>query len=120
MGDIASCPSHELYEIRKLFGVLFQDGAMFGSMSLYDNVAFPLREHTRKVESEIRKIVMEKMELVFSVPRTSFLGRSRVVRASAPVWRALWSWTPRSCSSTNRIPAWTRSAPRSSTSSSST
>ena len=48
--DIASCPEKELYEIRKLFGVLFQDGAMFGSMNLYDNVAFPLREHTKKSE----------------------------------------------------------------------
>jgi phospholipid/cholesterol/gamma-HCH transport system ATP-binding protein len=61
--DIATCSEKELYEIRKLFGVLFQDGAMFGSMTLYDNVAFPLREHTKKSESEIRDIVMEKMEL---------------------------------------------------------
>jgi phospholipid/cholesterol/gamma-HCH transport system ATP-binding protein len=62
--DIATCSERELYRIRKLFGVLFQDGAMFGSMNLYDNVAFPLREHTRKTEGEIRSIVMEKMELV--------------------------------------------------------
>jgi phospholipid/cholesterol/gamma-HCH transport system ATP-binding protein len=62
--DIASCSERDLYEIRKLFGVLFQDGAMFGSMNLYDNVAFPLREHTRKSESEVRAIVMEKMDLV--------------------------------------------------------
>jgi len=62
--DIANCSERDLYEVRKLFGVLFQDGAMFGSMNLYDNVAFPLREHTRKSESEIRKIVMEKMDLV--------------------------------------------------------
>ena len=62
--DIASCSEKDLYEIRKLFGVLFQDGAMFGSMNLYDNVAFPLREHTKKSESEIRDIVMEKMDLV--------------------------------------------------------
>ncbi len=62
--DIATCPEKELYEIRKLFGVLFQDGAMFGSMNLYDNVAFPLREHTKKSESDIRGVVMEKMELV--------------------------------------------------------
>ncbi len=61
--DIASCPEKELYEIRKLFGVLFQDGAMFGSMNLYDNIAFPLREHTKKSESEIRNIVMEKLDL---------------------------------------------------------
>ncbi|MDN5894530.1 MAG: ABC transporter ATP-binding protein [Nocardioides sp.] len=62
--DIASCSEKDLYEIRKLFGVLFQDGAMFGSMNLFDNVAFPLREHTKKNESEIRNIVMEKMDLV--------------------------------------------------------
>jgi phospholipid/cholesterol/gamma-HCH transport system ATP-binding protein len=62
--DITTCSEKDLYEIRKLFGVLFQDGAMFGSMTLYDNVAFPLREHTRKSESEIREIVMEKMDLV--------------------------------------------------------
>jgi len=62
--DIAGCSRAELFEIRQLFGVLFQDGAMFGSMSLYDNVAFPLREHTNKGETEIRDIVMEKMELV--------------------------------------------------------
>ncbi|MEH3032755.1 MAG: ABC transporter ATP-binding protein [Aeromicrobium erythreum] len=62
--DIATCKEKDLYEIRKLFGVLFQDGAMFGSMDLYDNVAFPLREHTKKSESEIRQIVMDKMELV--------------------------------------------------------
>ncbi|HTZ44257.1 MAG TPA: ATP-binding cassette domain-containing protein [Jatrophihabitans sp.] len=62
--DIVSCSEHQLYEIRKLFGVLFQDGALFGSMNLFDNVAFPLREHTRKGESEIRRIVLEKLELV--------------------------------------------------------
>ena len=61
--DITTCASWELYEIRKLFGVLFQDGAMFGSMNLYDNIAFPLREHTKKSESEIRDIVMEKLDL---------------------------------------------------------
>jgi phospholipid/cholesterol/gamma-HCH transport system ATP-binding protein len=62
--DIANCSEKQLYEVRKLFGVLFQDGAMFGSMDLFDNVAFPLREHTKKSESEIRNIVMDKMELV--------------------------------------------------------
>src|SRR5690349_6303977 len=62
--DIATCSEKELYEIRKLFGVLLQDGAMFGSMSLYDNVAFPMREHTKKSESDTHDVVMEKMELV--------------------------------------------------------
>ncbi|HEX5407628.1 MAG TPA: ABC transporter ATP-binding protein [Pseudonocardiaceae bacterium] len=62
--DIVSCSEHKLYEIRKLFGVLFQDGALFGSMNLFDNVAFPLWEHTKKTEAEIRRIVLEKMEMV--------------------------------------------------------
>ncbi|MGH3435693.1 MAG: ABC transporter ATP-binding protein [Sciscionella sp.] len=62
--DIVSCSERKLYELRKLFGVLFQDGALFGSMNLYDNVAFPLREHTKKSESEIRRLVLEKLELV--------------------------------------------------------
>ena len=62
--DLVTLRENDLYEIRKLFGVLFQDGALFGSMSLYDNVAFPLREHTKKSESDIRRIVLEKMDLV--------------------------------------------------------
>ncbi|NED86842.1 ATP-binding cassette domain-containing protein, partial [Streptomyces sp. SID11233] len=51
-------------EARKKFGLMFQDGALFGSMNLFDNIAFPLREHTRKKEAEIRRIVMERIELV--------------------------------------------------------
>ncbi len=61
--DICSCSDHELYEIRKMFGVLFQDGALFGSMNIFDNVAFPLREHTRKSETEIRRTVLEKLAM---------------------------------------------------------
>ncbi len=62
--DVPNIREKDLYEVRKLFGVLFQDGALFGSMTLFDNVAFPLREHTKKGEGEIKKIVMEKMEMV--------------------------------------------------------
>jgi phospholipid/cholesterol/gamma-HCH transport system ATP-binding protein len=62
--DVARCSERKLYETRKLFGVLFQDGALFGSMNLFDNIAFPLREHTKKGEREIADIVNEKMEMV--------------------------------------------------------
>jgi phospholipid/cholesterol/gamma-HCH transport system ATP-binding protein len=62
--DMPHLREHDLYETRKLFGVLFQDGALFGSMNLFDNIAFPLREHTNKSESVVKKIVMEKMEMV--------------------------------------------------------
>ncbi len=51
----------ELLELRRGIGMLFQDGALFSSMSLYDNVAFPLRQHTRKNEGEIREIVMDRL-----------------------------------------------------------
>ncbi|GAA3050757.1 ATP-binding cassette domain-containing protein [Streptomyces roseofulvus] len=62
--DMVRSPERDIYETRKLFGLMFQDGALFGSMTLFDNIAFPLREHTRKRESEIRKIVMERIDLV--------------------------------------------------------
>src|SRR5437773_7859281 len=62
--NISVLHGRELYALRKKFGVLFQDGALFGSMTVYDNTAFPLREHTRKPESEIRRIVMEKLDMV--------------------------------------------------------
>ena len=51
----------ELFEMRKKFGVLFQDGALFGSMNLLDNVAFPLRQHTDKGEDEILDIVRRRL-----------------------------------------------------------
>ncbi|OLB77070.1 MAG: ABC transporter ATP-binding protein [Actinobacteria bacterium 13_2_20CM_2_71_6] len=62
--DLPALRERRLYEVRKLFGVLFQDGALFGSMNIYDNVAFPLREHTRLSEGHIRQIVGEKLEMV--------------------------------------------------------
>jgi phospholipid/cholesterol/gamma-HCH transport system ATP-binding protein len=61
-GDsVPSMPDEELFEMRKKFGVLFQDGALFGSMNLYDNVAFPLRQHTDKGEDEIAEIVNRRL-----------------------------------------------------------
>lgn len=54
----------DLYRVRRKFGVLFQDGALFGSMNLFDNIAFPLREHTKKPDREIKEIVLEKADMV--------------------------------------------------------
>lgn len=62
--SIPSLPDADLFEIRKKFGVLFQDGALFGSMNLYDNIAFPLRQHTEKAEEEIAEIVHRRMREV--------------------------------------------------------
>jgi phospholipid/cholesterol/gamma-HCH transport system ATP-binding protein len=55
--SVPNLRDEELFEMRKKFGVLFQDGALFGSMNLLDNVAFPLRQHTDKAEEEIMEIV---------------------------------------------------------------
>jgi len=62
--NVPALNEKELYEVRRKFGVLFQDGALFGSMNIYDNVAFPLREHTKKKESEVNDIVTEKLKMV--------------------------------------------------------
>ncbi len=54
----------ELFEMRKKFGLLFQDGALFGSMNVFDNTAFPLRQHTDKGEEEIGEIVNRRLREV--------------------------------------------------------
>lgn len=62
--DMVSVKEAHRLELRKKFGVLFQDGALFGSMNVYDNVAFPLREHTRMSEEEIRQVVLDRLDMV--------------------------------------------------------
>jgi phospholipid/cholesterol/gamma-HCH transport system ATP-binding protein len=62
--ETVSMGEKDLYRVRRKFGVLFQDGALFGSMNMFDNIAFPLREHTKKSEKEIREIVLDKASLV--------------------------------------------------------
>ena len=62
--SVPNMADDDLFEMRKKFGVLFQDGALFGSMNLYDNVAFPLRQHTDKSEDEIAEIVQPPPEEV--------------------------------------------------------
>jgi phospholipid/cholesterol/gamma-HCH transport system ATP-binding protein len=62
--SVPNMPDDQLFEMRKKFGVLFQDGALFGSMNLYDNVCFPLRQHTDKSEDEIGEIVNRRLREV--------------------------------------------------------
>ncbi len=59
--SVPNMPDDELFDMRKKFGLLFQDGALFGSMNLFDNVAFPLRQHTEKGEDEVEDIVMRRL-----------------------------------------------------------
>jgi phospholipid/cholesterol/gamma-HCH transport system ATP-binding protein len=62
--SVPNMADDDLFEMRKKFGLLFQDGALFGSMNLYDNVAFPLRQHTEKGEDEVEDIVMRRLNEV--------------------------------------------------------
>ena len=54
----------ELLALRRDVGVMFQDGALFGAMTVYDNVAFPLRQHTDLDEAEVREIVERELAAV--------------------------------------------------------
>ena len=70
--DITDHPEEELYRVRKKFGMLFQSGALFDSMNVFENVAFPLREHAEMSEEEIARAVKEKLGLV-NLPNTENL-----------------------------------------------
>jgi phospholipid/cholesterol/gamma-HCH transport system ATP-binding protein len=70
--DITDHPEEELYRVRKKFGMLFQSGALFDSMNVFENVAFPLREHAEMSEEEIGRAVKEKLGLV-NLPNTENL-----------------------------------------------
>ena len=62
--EINSIRKKELREIRNNFGVLFQNSALFDSMTVYDNVALPLREKTKTSEKEMESIINEKLEMM--------------------------------------------------------
>jgi phospholipid/cholesterol/gamma-HCH transport system ATP-binding protein len=62
--DIAKADEKELLEIRKKIGFAFQFGALFDSMNIYENISFPLREHSDLKEDEIKKEVVKSLELV--------------------------------------------------------
>jgi phospholipid/cholesterol/gamma-HCH transport system ATP-binding protein len=59
--SVSKLPMPDLLALRRKIGVLFQDGALFGSMSVYDNVAFPLRQHTDMTESAISERVTTRL-----------------------------------------------------------
>ncbi len=62
--DLASLDAEGLYAARRRMGMLFQFGALFTDLSVFDNVAFPLREHTRLSERMIRDLVLMKLNAV--------------------------------------------------------
>ena len=62
--DIAHMSRKKLFSVRRKIGMLFQSGALFTDLSIYENVAFPLRVHTRLPESMIRDLVLMKLHAV--------------------------------------------------------
>lgn len=62
--DLCKMSNSELYKVRQRMGMLFQSGALFTDISTFDNVAFPIREHTKLPEELIRKVVLMKLEAV--------------------------------------------------------
>lgn len=66
--DVTNATEKELLGIRKEIGFLFQSGALFDSMNVYENIAFPLREHTTLSESEIKKEVYAALDMVALEP----------------------------------------------------
>src|SRR5712691_2202586 len=70
--DITDHPEEELYRVRKKFGMLFQSGALFDSMTVFENIAFPLREHTEMTQEEIKTAVRDRLVFV-NLPTTENL-----------------------------------------------
>ena len=62
--DITDAPLEEVLEVRRRVGMVFQASALFDSLSVFENIAFPLREHTRRTESEITDRVREVLTFV--------------------------------------------------------
>lgn len=62
--DVTEMSRRELFRMRKRVGMLFQNGALLTDLNVYDNVAFPLREHTKLPERLIRHIVLTKLHAV--------------------------------------------------------
>jgi len=62
--EVAALGQHDLLELRKRMGMLFQGGALFDSLSVGDNVGLPLREHTKVAETQVALVVREKLHLV--------------------------------------------------------
>lgn len=62
--DVHALSHHELYRLRRRMGLLFQSGALFTHLSVFENVAFPLREHADLPEALLRDLVLMKLEAV--------------------------------------------------------
>lgn len=111
--EVAKLDEPSLNQMRRKLGILFQANALFDSLNVYDNVAFPLRERTKMPEPEITKTVNETLAKVgLSHAATRFPGSSPAACRSAWASRAPPSSSRRSSSTTTPRRAWIRSPRR--------
>jgi phospholipid/cholesterol/gamma-HCH transport system ATP-binding protein len=110
--SVPSLTMPKLLALRRKIGVLFQDGALFGSMSVFDNVAFPLRQHSDLSEAQISERVKQRLaDVGLSAPSTT-PPRSCRGNAQARRVRAGAGDGPDVVSSTSPTRAWTQCARR--------
>ena len=89
--DITAMRERELIDLRRKIGFSFQFAALFDSLSIGDNIALPLREHTKLPEAEIKKLVASNLDAVgLSNSRRAFPPSSRAAWSSGPASRAPW------------------------------
>ena len=82
--DIATLNQRDLYSLRKRFGMLFQNGALLTDLNVFENVAFPLREHTKLTNRLIRHVVLTKLHAV------GLRGAADIDHAVSASGRARW------------------------------
>jgi len=87
--DVHSLSKRELYRMRRNMGMLFQFGALFTDLSIFDNVAFPLREQTDLPESMIRDLVLMKLHAV-GLRGAAHLMPSEISGGMAPMRAMVW------------------------------
>ena len=100
--DIFSLSARQFHKVRRRFGVLFQDGALLGALTLAENVALPLREHTTLPHKILREAALRTLQLVGLENFADFyLANFPAACASAPVWRGPSSPNLLYCSAMN-------------------
>src|SRR5690554_702587 len=85
--DIAQLSGEALRRLRQRMGVLFQQGALFTDLNVFENVAFPLREHTHISESQLQERVLEKLDAV-GLKAAAHLHISEISGGMARIGRA--------------------------------
>ena len=112
--DLWAMSERERSLVRRRFGLAFQEGALFDSMSVFDNVAFALRRHTRMSPEEIAERVRTCLRLVAALGGRGQAPGRAVHRHASPgrASRGRSRSSRRSCSSTSRPPASTSSPSR--------